>query len=87
MKNTLFGKTLTELQGITEMLGLPKYNAKQISEWLYKKDISLVNEMTNLSVKTRELLDNKYDIGITPPLKVQTSSDGTKKYLFHVIKS
>lgn len=82
MKDTLFGKTLTELREITEKLGLPKYNAKQISEWLYKKDISSINEMTNLSVKTRELLDNKYDIGITPPVKVQISSDGTKKYLF-----
>ena len=82
MKNTLFGKTLTELQGITEMLGLPKYNAKQISDWLYKKDIISVNEMTNLSVKTRELLNDKYDTGITPPVKAETSRDGTKKYLF-----
>ena len=82
MKDTLFGKTLSELQEITENLGLPKYNARQISDWLYKKNIISVNEMTNLSVKTRELLSNKYDTGITLPLKVEVSADKTKKYLF-----
>ena len=82
MKDTLFGKTLSELQEITENLGLPKYNARQISDWLYKKNIISVNEMTNLSVKTRELLSNKYDTGITLPQKVEGSADKTKKYLF-----
>lgn len=82
MKDTLFGKTLSELQEITENLGLPKYNARQISDWLYKKNIISVNEMTNLSVKTRELLSNKYDTGITLPQKVEVSADKTKKYLF-----
>ena len=82
MKDTLFGKTLSELQKITENLGLPKYNARQISDWLYKKNIISVNEMTNLSVKTRELLSNKYDTGITLPQKVEGSADKTKKYLF-----
>ena len=84
MKDTLFGKTLSELQEITENLGLPKYNARQISDWLYKKNIISVNEMTNLSVKTRELLSNKYDTGITLPLKVEVSADKTKKYLFQL---
>ncbi len=82
MKDTLFGKTLTELQEITERLGLPKYNAKQIADWLYRKDIITINGMTNLSVKTRELLNDKLETGITPAVKVQTSGDGTKKYLF-----
>lgn len=82
MKDTLFGKTLTELQEITERLGLPKYNAKQIADWLYRKDIITINGMTNLSVKTRELLNDKFETGITPAVKVQTSGDGTKKYLF-----
>jgi 23S rRNA (adenine2503-C2)-methyltransferase len=82
MKEKLFGKTLTELQRVAAGLGLPKFTAKQIADWLYKKDISSVDEMTNLSKKARELLNEKYEFGLTPPSKIQTSTDGTKKYLF-----
>ena len=84
MKGRLLGKTLTELQKIIEREGLPKFTSKQIADWLYKKNISSIDEMTNLSKKTRELLNELYETGITPPLKFETGSDGTKKYLFSV---
>jgi 23S rRNA (adenine2503-C2)-methyltransferase len=82
MKEKLFGKTLTELQGVAAELGLPKFTARQIADWLYKKEISSVDEMTNLSKKARELLNEKYEFGLTAPSKIQASTDGTKKYLF-----
>lgn len=82
MKQPLFGKTLTELQIIVSELGLPKFTAKQITDWLYKKNISSIDEMTNLSVKARELLNEKYEFGLISSTKVQESIDGTKKYLF-----
>ncbi|RLD48460.1 MAG: 23S rRNA (adenine(2503)-C(2))-methyltransferase RlmN [Bacteroidetes bacterium] len=82
MKTPLFGKTLDQLLEITNSLGLPKFTAGQIANWLYQNNISSIDEMTNLSKKARQLLDEKYEIGLTPPINVQTSSDGTKKYLF-----
>jgi 23S rRNA (adenine2503-C2)-methyltransferase len=82
MKEKLFGKTLTELQGIAQLLGLPRFTAKQMADWLYKKQVSSVDEMTNLSKNARELLNEKYEFGVTPPSKIQASIDGTKKYLF-----
>ncbi|MGM0622070.1 MAG: 23S rRNA (adenine(2503)-C(2))-methyltransferase RlmN [Bacteroidota bacterium] len=82
MKGKLFGKTLTELQEVAAELGLPKFTAKQMADWLYKKGISSVEEMTNLSKKARELLNEKYEYGLTQPAKIQASIDGTKKYLF-----
>lgn len=85
MKERLLGKTLTELQQIAETLNLPKFTAKQISDWLYKKNIVAFDDMTNLSKKTRNSLAEKYDIGISPPLKMQGSKDGTKKYLFKTV--
>lgn len=81
-KELLFGKTLIELQQVTKNLSLPSFAAKQITDWLYKKQVSSVDEMTNLSKKSREILRQHYDIGISSPVKVQTSVDGTKKYLF-----
>jgi len=85
MKNSLFGKTLTELTGIAKELGFPAFTGKQIAEWLYKKEISSVEEMTNLSKKNRELLKEKYGIGLIGYARVQESTDGTKKYLFPTI--
>ena len=82
MKVALFGKTLNELTALAIELGMPKFTGKQMAEWLYQKDISSIEEMTNLSKKARELLSDKYEFGLVNSTKVQESIDGTKKYLF-----
>lgn len=84
-KEKLFGKTLDELIVVTKGLGMPGFAAKQISDWLYKKEIRTVDEMTNLSKKMRELLSNDYEIGLSDPVNFSQSSDGTKKYLYKVL--
>jgi len=81
-RKALFGLTLAELSVLVQAEGFPKYTAKQIAGWLYKKDITSIAEMTNLSLKMREVLSGKYDFGVAPPSKVSESADGTKKYLF-----
>lgn len=78
----LFGKTLDELTALVVELGLPKFTGKQLAEWLYQKDIHSIDEMTNLSKKSRELLSQSYDFGLVDHIRVQESVDGTKKYLF-----
>jgi len=81
-KIALVGKTLDELKAIVSELGMPAFTAKQISEWLYKKRVFTVNEMTNVSAKNRALLDEKYEVGRKLPVQAVESEDGTKKYLF-----
>jgi 23S rRNA (adenine2503-C2)-methyltransferase len=83
-KDILFGKTLTELQVIVKDLGLPGYTAAQMTDWLYKKKADHIDDMTNLSKKARTLLNEHFEIGLTEPSKVQSSVDGTKKYLFPI---
>jgi len=82
MKHKLFGKTLDELTALVLELGLPKFTAKQLADWLYKKEITSIDEMSNLSKATRATLSDKYEVGLIKPIKVQESTDGTKKYLF-----
>ena len=81
-KTALVGKTIDELKTIVSELGMPGFTAKQISEWLYKKRAFTLDEMTNISAKNRELLNEKYEVGRTLPAQVAESTDGTKKYLF-----
>ncbi len=84
MKQKLFGKTLSELQEIVNLNNLPKFTAKQISEWLYKKNISNISEMSNISKTARELLEKDYEIGLQSPITETISSDGTKKCLYKI---
>lgn len=86
MKEALFGKNLQQLQDLVKDFGLPAFTARQIAEWLYKKDITSIAEMSNLSMKARQLLEESFDFGLTPHTTVSQSSDGTKKYLFPVQK-
>ena len=85
-KERLYGKTLNELIAVTKRLGLPGFAAKQISDWLYKKEIKSIEEMTNLSKKTRELLSVDFEVGLSVPEHYSESTDGTKKYLYKVLK-
>ncbi len=84
-KEKLYGKTLNELIAVTKRVSLPGFAAKQMADWLYKKEILSIDEMTNLSKNTRELLSNDYEIGLSAPVNESESSDGTKKYLFKVL--
>lgn len=79
--------TLKEIQQLVVNLGMPKFTAKQISSWLYDKKVSSIDEMTNLSLKFRELLKEECEIGAAVPVEAMRSIDGTVKYLFQVSDS
>ncbi|MBF0578039.1 23S rRNA (adenine(2503)-C(2))-methyltransferase RlmN [Dysgonomonas sp. GY617] len=81
-KKHLLGLTLDELKEVALECGLPKFAAKQMADWLYKKRILTIEEMTNLSLANRNLLSEKYDVGRSLPIEDQRSIDGTVKYLF-----
>ncbi|MDL2322553.1 23S rRNA (adenine(2503)-C(2))-methyltransferase RlmN [Bacteroidales bacterium OttesenSCG-928-A17] len=82
MKEYLIGKTLNDLQIICKDLSMPSFAAKQLADWLYKKKVTSIDQMTNLSLTHRKILEEKYAVGRQEPLKQQKSTDGTIKYLF-----
>jgi 23S rRNA (adenine2503-C2)-methyltransferase len=81
-KEKLYGKTLAEIQAIVSAEGMPAYAAKQITGWLYPRGVSEIKNMTDLSLKSRLCLEERYELGIEPPVAENASLDGTKKYLF-----
>ena len=81
-KEILLGKTPSEIQEVIDQLGLPKFTGKQLIDWIYNKRVASFDAMSNLSKKSRELLAEKFEVGLFAPLKEQVSKDGTKKYLF-----
>lgn len=85
-KEWLFGKTLGELGEVTASLGMPRFTATQIAAWMYQKGACSIDGMTNISLKNRRALDDKYQVGRIPFAAVQQSADDTRKYLFPTLQ-
>ncbi|MBQ8676388.1 MAG: 23S rRNA (adenine(2503)-C(2))-methyltransferase RlmN [Bacteroidaceae bacterium] len=81
----LLGKTVAQLQTIVTELGMPRFTARQISQWLHQKGATSFDEMTNISKRHRQLLTDNYTCGRSTYIDRQESADGTVKYLFPTI--
>lgn len=64
--------------------GMPVFTTKQITNWLYKKRVSSIEEMTNISLLHRKQLNKHCYIGKKEYCYKQKSIDGTIKYLFPI---
>ena len=70
-KERLLGKTLEELKEVAAEVGLPGYAAKQMADWLYKKKVTDIQDMTNIAAAKRGLLAEKYEIADMVTLKAE----------------
>lgn len=81
-KTPLAGMTLEQLQTVVTGLGMPRFTAMQIAQWIYDKRVTSIDEMNNLSKNNKKKLSEKYCVGLYAPSQAQKSVDGTVKYLF-----
>ena len=73
---------LNKIIEFCETHNLPKFRAKQIWEWLWKKKANSFEEITSLSKETRGLLNRFFFIKTIEIHKAEKSVDGTIKYSF-----
>ena len=78
----LLGMTMEDFYSIVGECNLPRFAAKQLADWIYKKRVLSIDDMTNISAVNREKLAERYDVGRIAPREFQQSVDGTIKYLF-----
>ena len=69
-----------ELQKFCKDNNLPKFRAKQVEEWLWKKGATSFAEMTSLSKEMRDLFTVHFVINSVKIHKAERSIDGTIKY-------
>ena len=80
-KTLIYGETLEELEAFAEASDQPKFRAKQLTEWLYKKRVQSWDEMTNLPAAWRKQLESHFTLEAARPLFNQQSKDITNKLL------
>lgn len=74
--------TPEELRAALQDLGQPSFRTDQIFDWLHRKKVRTVDEMTNLPKALRETLKEDFTLSTLTLHTRQISRDGTRKYLF-----
>lgn len=83
-KENLLGYTRDQMEDLMVTLGEKSYKGRQLFKWLYhvrQYDFSL---MTDLSKKTRGLLEEKYTFDGLQAEEIAEAADGTLKILFRL---
>ena len=79
----IYDFTLEELESYLISNGFKKYNATQIIEWIYEKNIKDFNKMTNLSKNLIAFLNEKVYFGDLKVIKLE-KGDLAHKYLLEL---
>lgn len=69
---------------VTKELNLPKYRTVQLWNWIWAKNCTDFEEMTDVSKETRRLLQEKACLFCPSVEKVSKSKDGTVKFLLRL---
>ena len=85
LKQNIKNYTLEELKEIFLSLDEKPFRAEQVFKWLHDDNIDSFDEMTNISIKLREKINEKFSLKRFKIIKKLESKDGTKKYLFDVL--
>ena len=86
-KENIRNHSLLELQQLFKTLDEKSFRAKQVYEWLWKKDASTFEEMSNLSKSLRDKLNSHFFIDKIKLDDQQISKDKTIKCAFEIAPS
>ncbi len=84
MKINIYGKTLSQLQELMVLENQKPYRAKQLFKWIYEKNVTSFSEMSDISIKFQEVLNEKYCLEKPKVYIRQDSKDGTMKLLLEM---
>jgi 23S rRNA (adenine2503-C2)-methyltransferase len=75
------GLELAELETLCEGRGLPRFRARQIFRWIWKRGISEFSQMTDIGVALRTELAAAFTVTTPAIVTRSTSADGTQKFV------
>lgn len=81
-KDKIKNLSVEELAGILGGIGEPRFRAKQVTEWLYRKHAASFEEMSSLPKTARDRLAGRFAVDSLRPGGVLEAKDGARKYSF-----
>ncbi|MFT4176959.1 MAG: 23S rRNA (adenine(2503)-C(2))-methyltransferase RlmN [Luteolibacter sp.] len=84
MLPALTGQSPDSLAAWLKEQGEPAFRAGQILEWVWKKKVTSIDAMTNLSAALREKLHASFRLSALEHSTTQGSKDTTRKFLFRL---
>ena len=73
-----------ELSEVLTSWGHKKYRTKQLLDWIYKKRVRSIDEMSDLSQELRDQLGEAFQMQSLECVQEQVSQDGTVKFLWRL---
>lgn len=70
-----------DIEAMTASIGLPPFATEQVLDWIYKKQITSIDEMSNISKAKRDLLEDQLFLRRSQLVTTSKASDGTIKNL------
>jgi 23S rRNA (adenine2503-C2)-methyltransferase len=83
-KLSLLGLPAANLVELFETLDEKPYRARQVMKWLYQRNVTDLDAMTDLSAALRKQLAEITTAALPETLKREVSADGTRKWLLNV---
>jgi len=84
VKKDILNLSFDDLGLLLIRLGEPKYHARQLFQWLYRKSAETFTEMTDLPQKLIATLNENFFIGRLTCTKMLSADDGAEKFLFRL---
>lgn len=81
---TLHDRRPSELEGLVEELGQPRYRGRQLARGLFVRGVDTLDELSDLPKSLRVELATRYGLTVLRPVEQQASGDGTTKYLLEL---
>jgi 23S rRNA (adenine2503-C2)-methyltransferase len=72
------------LEAALDQLGHQRFHARQIFRWIYRRGVTDVAAMTDLSRELRETLAKEFTLTTPTVAQRETSADGTEKFLLRL---
>lgn len=83
-KKSIYSLDIQDWQNWLQEQKQPKFRANQIFDWLFKKRVTSIDEMSNLPKDLKGLMQESFDVTTLKERKKQVASDGTTKFLFEL---
>jgi 23S rRNA (adenine2503-C2)-methyltransferase len=72
---------LPELEALFDQRGIPRFHARQVFRWIWKRGVTDFSAMTNLGRTLRQRLAEDFRVATPHVIRRDVSEDGTRKFV------